>query len=90
MNKTKISAAEKQEQTAVTDYLTDFLRSSARKMLQLAVTQEVEDFIEEHQVSSDKAEIVRNGYIVPDRKVLILKEEYNFSQYLYKFICNIL
>ena len=44
MNKTKISAAEKQEQTTVTDYLTDFLRSSARKMLQLAVTQEVELF----------------------------------------------
>ena len=63
MNKTKISAAEKQEQTAVTDYLTDFLRSSARKMLQLAVTQEVEDFIAEHQVSSGKAEIVRNGYL---------------------------
>ena len=53
------------------DFLTEFLRSSARKMLQEAIEYEVNEFIEQNKVKrleSGKQRVVRNGYL-PERNI---------------------
>lgn len=55
----------------VEDHLTDFLRLSAQKMLQVAIEQEVQDFISQHSdktQSNGHRQIVRNGYL-PERNI---------------------
>ena len=54
------------------DYLTDFLRSSAQKMLQVAIEEEVKSFVESYsseRLSDGRSRIVRNGYL-PERDIL--------------------
>jgi len=58
-------------QNLVTDVLSDFLKSSAQKMLQLAIEEEVQNFMSSYQdklLANGNKQIVRNGYL-PERKV---------------------
>jgi transposase-like protein len=55
----------------VQDVLTVFLRESAQKMLQIAIEQEVTDFIEQHKIKrleDGRQRVVKNGYL-PERKI---------------------
>jgi hypothetical protein len=55
----------------VKDTLTEFLKLSAQKMLQLAIEQEVNEFIERHKterLEDGKQRLVRNGYL-PEREI---------------------
>jgi transposase-like protein len=55
----------------VKDPLTEFLRNSARTMLQMALEQEVADFIESYKnesLENNKRRIVRNGHL-PERDI---------------------
>ena len=58
-------------QNLVTDALSNFLRSSAQKMLQLAIEEEVQNFITSYQdklLNNGNKQIVRNGYL-PERNI---------------------
>lgn len=53
------------------DFLTDYLRNSAQKLLQMALEAEVDDFIERYKDQKNDAghrKIVRNGYL-PERAI---------------------
>ena len=55
----------------VQDCLTEFLRTSAQKMLQIAIEQEVAEFVEGYKasrLSDGRSRIVRNGYL-PERSI---------------------
>jgi len=55
----------------VQDCLTEFLRTSAQKMLQIAIEQEVTEFVEGYKasrLSDGRSRIVRNGYL-PERSI---------------------
>ena len=58
-------------QNLVTDVLSDFLRSSAQQMLQLAIEEEVQDFVLSHKervLSNGNQQVVRNCYL-PERDI---------------------
>jgi len=55
----------------VQDCLTEFLRASAQKMLQIAIEQEVTEFVARYRasrLSDGKQRVVRNGYL-PERDI---------------------
>jgi putative transposase len=55
----------------VQDCLTEFLRTSAQKMLQIAIEQEVTEFVEGYKatrLNDGRSRIVRNGYL-PERSI---------------------
>jgi len=55
----------------IEDSLTEFLKSSAQKMLQVAIETEVDEFISRHtakQLANGQRRIVRNGYM-PTRSI---------------------
>lgn len=71
MKKDNIINYQNPSQNLVTDALSDFLRSSAQKMLQLAIEEEVQNFITMYQdklLSNGNKQIVRNGYL-PERNI---------------------
>ena len=58
-------------QNLVTDGLSDFLRRSAQQMLQLAIEEEVQNFMTTYQdklLTNGNRQIVRNGYL-PERNI---------------------
>ena len=71
MKKENILGEENQPKNIVTDVLSEFLRESAQKMLQLAIEEEVENFVksyEEKKISTGHNQVVRNGYL-PERTI---------------------
>jgi transposase-like protein len=71
MEKNNIIDYKNPSQNLVTDVLSDFLRSSAQKMLQLAIEEEVQNFITSYQdklLTNGNKQIVRNGYL-PERTI---------------------
>jgi transposase-like protein len=71
MKKDNIINYQNPTQNLVTDALSDFLRSSAQKMLQLAIEEEVQNFITSYQdklLTNGNKQIVRNGYL-PERNI---------------------
>ena len=71
MKKDNIINYQNPSQNLVTDVLSDILRSSAQKMLQLAIEEEVQNFITMYQaklLSNGNKQIVRNGYL-PERNI---------------------
>jgi putative transposase len=58
-------------QNPVKDALTEFLKTSAQKMLQAAIEDEVQEFLikfESERLENNRARIVRNGYL-PERDI---------------------
>ena len=71
MKKGSIIDYKNPSQNLVTDVLSNFLRISAQKMLQLAIEEEVQDFITSYQdklLTNGNKQIVRNGYL-PERNI---------------------
>ena len=71
MRKSNIIDYKKPSQNLVTDVLSEFLRESAQKMLQLAIEEEVQNFISSYQdklLTNGSKQVVRNGYL-PERNI---------------------
>jgi hypothetical protein len=66
MRKSNIIDYKNPSQNLVTDVLSEFLRESAQKMLQLAIEEEVQNFISSYQdklLTNGSKQVVRNGYL---------------------------
>ena len=71
MRKSNIIDYKNPSQNLVTDVLSEFLRESAQKMLQLAIEEEVQNFISSYQdklLINGSRQVVRNGYL-PERNI---------------------
>ena len=71
MRKSNIIDYKNPSQNLVTDVLSEFLRESAQKMLQLAIEEEVQNFISSYQdklLTNGSKQVVRNGYL-PERNI---------------------
>jgi len=71
MSKNNIIDYKNPSQNIVTDVLSDFLRSSAQQMLQIAIEEEVQTFIlahEDRMLTNGNKQVVRNGYL-PQRSI---------------------
>jgi len=71
MRKSNIINYKNPSQNLVTDVLSEFLRESAQKMLQLAIEEEVQNFISSYQdklLTNGSKQVVRNGYL-PERNI---------------------
>jgi transposase-like protein len=71
MKKSNIIDYKNPSQNLVTDVLSEFLRESAQKMLQLAIEEEVQNFISSYQdklLTNGSKQVVRNGYL-PERNI---------------------
>jgi len=71
MKKDNIINHQNPTQNLVTDVLSDFLRSSAQQMLQLAIEEEVQNFMiiyKDKLLNNGNKQVVRNGYL-PERNI---------------------
>ena len=71
MRKSNIIDYKNPSQNLVTDVLSEFLRESAQKMLQIAIEEEVQNFISSYQdklLINGSRQVVRNGYL-PERNI---------------------
>jgi transposase-like protein len=71
MRKSNIIDYKNPSQNLVTDVLSEFLRESAQKMLQLAIEEEGQNFISSYQdklLTNGSKQVVRNGYL-PERNI---------------------
>jgi len=71
MRKSNIIDYKNPSQNLVTDVLSEFLRESAQKMLQLAIEEEVQNFISSYQdklLTNGSKQVVRNSYL-PERNI---------------------
>lgn len=71
MRKNNIIDYQNPSQNLVTDVLSEFLKESAQKMLQLAIEEEVQNFISSYQdklLTNGSGQVVRNGYL-PERNI---------------------
>ena len=71
MRKSNIIDYKNPSQNLVTDVLSQFLRESAQKMLQLGIEEEVQNFISSYQdklLINGSRQVVRNGYL-PERNI---------------------
>ena len=67
MRKSNIIDYKNPSQNLVTDVLSEFLRESAQKMLQLAIEEEVQNFISLYQdklLINGSRQVVHNGYLL--------------------------
>ena len=77
MRKNNIIDYQNPSQNLVTDVLSEFLRESAQKMLQLAIEEEVQNFISSYQdklLINGSRQVVRIGYL-PERNIQTGKGE---------------
>jgi hypothetical protein len=71
MRKSNIIDYKNPSQNLVTDVLSEFLRESAQKMLQLAIEEEVQNFISSYQdklLTNGSKQVVRH---LPERNILM-------------------
>ena len=71
MNKDNVVTFENPAKSIVPDHLTEFLRTSAQKMLKAAIEAEVNEFLKMHEhltLPAGQQRVVRNGY-QPERVI---------------------